>query len=144
MTKKVLIAAAVFFFSAMLFLTLFAEKIHERSLPWVTAAYPEYNSFRYGFIDENGEAQTDTAYITIVPRAMIERGVFVVYSSEKNGTKRNFVRRANLQTGAEEDGYVEIVFGLTPSDKIVIESSCELYDGCEVTITENGDRNPLL
>ena len=144
MTKKGLCAAAVLFFSAMLFLTMFAEKIHESSLPRVTAAYPGYNSFRYGFIDENGQTQTDTVEIPIIPREMTEHDVFVVYSSEKNGTKRYFVRRADLQTGTEDNGYVEIVFGLTPSDKIVVESNGELYDGCEVTITENSDFNTLL
>lgn len=134
MTKKALGVVAVLFFSAMLFLTLFAEKLHEKSLPRVIAAYPEHYSFRYEFIDENG--QTDTAEITTVPRAMIDCGVFVVYSSEKNGTKRNFVRRADLQTGVEQNGYVEIVYGLAPSDKIVVECSGELYDGCEVSIID--------
>ena len=118
----------------MLFLTFFAEKIHESSLPNVTAARLEQRLFPYEYVDENGEPQTGSAQKIAVPKEMLEDGVYVVYSAEKNGTKRDFVRLALLQTGEERGGYVEIVTGILFSDRIVTDSSGELYDGAEVRV----------
>ena len=132
MTKKILCAVTVFFFAAMLFLSLFARKLHESSLPRVTAAYPGRYAFQYEFADENGEIHISYEEKTAVPRSIAEHGIFVIYSAERNGTKRYFVRLADAQTGAEADGYVEVVSGLAPFDKIAAESSGELFDGCEV------------
>ncbi len=134
MTKKILLIFTIFFFAGMLFLTFFAEQIHNASLPKVTAARPEQRLFPFEYADENGEIRTGSAQKNAVPEAMLENGVFVVYSAEKNGTKRNFVRLAPVQTGEKRDGYVEIVSGIMFSDRIVTESDKELYDGCEVNI----------
>lgn len=118
----------------MLFLTLFAEQMHNASLPKVTASRPEYRSFPYEYTNEKGEIQTGSIQKIAVPKTMLESRVFVVYSAEKNGTKRSFVRLAPVQTGEERDGYVEIVSGLLFSDRIVTERDKELYDGCEVNV----------
>lgn len=134
MTKKILLIFTIFFFSGMLFLTLFAEKIHENSLPKVTASRPEHRSFTYEYTLEGGTVSMGSIQKIAVPEVMLESGVFVVYSAEKNGTKRDFVRLAPVQTGEERDGYVEVVSGLLFSDRIVAESDKELYDGCEVNI----------
>lgn len=134
MTKKILLIFTILFFAAMLFLTLFAEQIHENSLPNVTAARPEQKLFPYEYTDENGEPQTGSMQKTAVPKSMLESGVYVLYSAEKNGTKRDFVRLAPVQTGEERDGYVEIVSGILFSERIVTESTEELYDGCEVNV----------
>ena len=135
MTKKILVIVTIVFFAAMLFLTLFAEKIHESSLPKVTASRPERQLFPYEFADEKGETFTGSAEKIAVPKSMLENGVFVIYSSEKNGTKRNFVRLAAIQTGEENDDYIEVVSGIGFVDRIVTDSSEVLYDGCEVDIT---------
>ena len=132
MTKKILLIVTVLFFAAMLFLTLFAEKIHENSLPKVTAARPERQLFPYEFTDENGETYTGSTEKIAVPKSMLGSGVYVIYSAEKNGTKRNFVRRAVIQTGEECNGYVEVVSGIMINDRIVMGSDKELYDDCEV------------
>lgn len=134
MTKKILIIVTTLFFAGMLFLTFFAEKIHESSLPEVTASRPEQRLFPYEYIDENGEPQTGLVQKIAVPKSMIEEGVFVVCSAEKNGTKRSFVRYADIQIGEERDGYVEIVSGILFSDQIVTERSGELYDGAEIRV----------
>ena len=118
----------------MLFLTLFAEKIHESSLPNVTAARPEQKLFPHEYTDENGEPQTGSIQKIAVSKSMLEDGVYVVYSAEKNGTKRDFLRLVTVQTGEERDGYVEVVSGIMFSDRIVTDSSGELYDGAEVRV----------
>ncbi len=134
MTKKILLIFTILFFSGMLFLTFFAEQMHNASLPKVTATRPEQRLFSYEYTDENGEMRTGSAQKIAVPKPMLESGVFVVYSAEKNGTKRNFVRLAPVQTGEERDGYVEITSGILFSDRIVTESSGALYDGAEVRV----------
>ncbi|MCM1298351.1 MAG: hypothetical protein NC203_05680 [Firmicutes bacterium] len=132
--KKTLLVITVIFFSAMLILTVFAEDIHNSSLPRVTASQPEQRYFPYEYTDENGNAQTGSVQKTAVPKALSEQGVYVIYSAEKNGTVRSFVRLADVVTGEEKDGYVEIISGITLMDRIVTESSAELYDGAEVAM----------
>ena len=134
MTKKILLIFTIFFFAGMLFLTFFAEQMHNASLPKVTASRPEQKLFPYEYTDENGVPQTGSTQKIAVPKSMLESGVFVVYSAEKNGTKRNFVRLAPVQTGEERDGYVEVISGLLFSDLIAAENDKELYDGCEVNL----------
>ena len=134
MTKKILFLITIIFFAAMLFLTLFSEKMHENSLPQVTAARPERQLFPYEFTDEDGATYVGSAEKIAVPKSMLESGVFVIYSAEKNGTKRNFVRLSPVQTGEERDGYVEIVSGIMFSDRIAAESDKELNDSCEINI----------
>lgn len=136
MTKKILLIVTILFFAGMLFLTLFAEKIHENSLPKVTAARPERQLFPYEFTDEKGETHTGSTEKIAVPKAMLDSGVYVLYSAEKNGTKRNFVRLAAIQTGEENGEYIEVVSGIGFSDRIAAENTGELYDGCEVNIVD--------
>lgn len=118
----------------MLFLTLFAEKIHKNSLPKVTASRPEQKMFPYEYADENDGPKTGSIQKIAVPEAMLENGVYVVYSAKKNGTARNFVRLVPVQTDEIRDGYVEIVSGIMFSDRIVTESSGKIYDGAEVSV----------
>lgn len=134
MTKKILLVITILFFAAMLFLTFFAEKIHYASLPQITAARPERQLFPYEFTGENGETRVGSMEKIAVPKSMLESGVYIVYSAEKNGTKRDFVRLAEIQIGEESGDYVEVVSGIGFADRIAIESTGELYTGCEVTI----------
>lgn len=132
MNKKILIIITALFFSAMLFLSLFAEKIHNANLPKVTVSRPETCTFEETFTDENGETYTFYTEKTTISKEQIEQGIYVLYSAEKNGTKRSFVRLAQVVTGTENDGYLEIVSGINYGEKIVTSSTAELYDGAEV------------
>lgn len=132
MSKKILITITALFFSSMLFLSLFAEKIHNAGLPKVTVSRPETLTFEETFTDENGETYTFYTEKTAISKEQIEQGVYVLCFAEKNGTKRSFVRLAHVVTGAEKDGYFEIVTGINYGEKIVTSSTAELYDGAEV------------
>lgn len=134
MKKKILLIFTIFFFAGMLFLTLFSDQIHNAMLPKVIVSRPKQMAFPYEYIDENGETQTASTQKIALPKTILEGGVYVLYSAEKNGTKRNFVKPADLQTGEEREGYVEIVSGIMFSDRVVIDSSEKLWDGCEVTV----------
>ena len=136
MTKKLLLIFTILFFAGMLFLTFFAKQIHIAALPKVTAARPEQKLFPYEYIGENGDVQTGSVQKIAVPSSLLESDVFVVYSAEKNGTIRSFVRLAPIQTGAERDGYVEVVSGITFADRIVYQHNGELFDGCEVNVVK--------
>lgn len=115
-------------------LAVIAEKIHYASLPQVTAARPERQLFPYEFTGENGKAHIGSMEKIAVPKTMLESGVFIVNSAEKNGTKRDFVRLAEIQTGEENGDYVEVVSGIGFADRIAAESTGELYNGCEVNV----------
>lgn len=134
MTKKILLMVTIFFFAGMLFLTFFAEQMHNASLPKVTASRPEHRSFPYEYTSEDGTVSMGSIQKIAVPKAMLESGVYVLYTAEKNGTKRSFVRLASVQVGENQDGYVEIVSGIMFSDRIVTESSGKIYDGAEVSV----------
>lgn len=134
MKKKILLVFTIFFFAGMLVLTLFSEQMHNAFLPKVAASRPKQMAFPYEYTDENGETQAGSIQKIAVPKTILEDGVYVLYSAEKNGTKRDFVKLASVQTGEERDGYVEIVSGIMFSDRIVIDNSGKLCDGCEVTV----------
>ncbi len=137
MMKRILLTLTVIFFAGMLFLTLFAERIHNAALPQVSSARPEPRLFLREYIAENGENATGLSEKLAVPESLAESGVYVIYSAEKNGTKRNFVLLAEVQFGEKLDGYVEIVSGLSFSDRIVTGSTGELVSGSEVYIEKS-------
>ncbi|MGN1304841.1 MAG: hypothetical protein ACI4YB_07385 [Oscillospiraceae bacterium] len=134
MIKKALIVISTLFLFSMLFLSLFAEKIHNANLPKVTVSRLETHTFEEMYTDENGKTHTFYTDKVALTTEQIEKGVYVVYSAEKNGTKRSFVRLAQVVTGAEKDGYFEIVAGLSLNDRVVIKQTDYIYDGCEVII----------
>ncbi len=67
---------------------------------------------------------------------MLGEGIFVVYTAEKNGTKRSFVRLVFPEVGESrsDDGYREVISGINYGDRIIMSTSKELYDGCEVNV----------
>ncbi len=72
-------------------------------------------------------------YAPAVSKEQLEQGVDVLYTAEKNGEKRDFIRLAEITAGEEYEGYVEVTGGLSPIDRIVTESDRELAE-CEVLI----------
>lgn len=132
--KKILVIITAVFFTAMLFLSLFAREIHNSSLPHVTASRVQQAQFPFEYTDENGNTFFGTESKPAVTKEQYEHGIFVLYSSEKNGDMRDFIRRADIEAGREHDGYVEVVSGISPNERIVVEYTGYLYDGCEVII----------
>lgn len=134
MSKKILIFITVLFFSAILFLSLFAERLHNETLPRVSVSRPEIYTFEETYTDENGETYTFCTDKTAISQKQLEKDVYVIYSAERNGTKRSFVRLVQVVTGAEKDGYLEIISGINYGERIVVNSTKELYDGAEVIV----------
>lgn len=134
--KKILSVVTVIFFSSMLFLTIFAEQIHNEYLAKVVISRPEQKPFPFEYTDENGNVQTGSVQKNALPESMLGQEIYVIHTAEKNGTLRNFVRCVTIQTGKKANGFVEIISGIDFTDRIVIESSDNLFDGCEVILCE--------
>lgn len=132
--KKILPVVTVIFFSIMLFLTIFAEQIHNESLAKVVVSLPEQKPFPFEYTDENGNIQTGSVQKNALPESMLGQDIYVVYTADKNGTVRNFVRCVTVQTGKKANGFVEIISGIDFTDRMATESSDNLYDGCEVVL----------
>ena len=133
--KKALIVITVLFFGTMLFLTFFAETIHNSLLPHVTVSHAESRLLPFEYTDENGNTVNGSQTKTVVLEELLENGVFVIFTAEKNGTPRTFVRFTEVPRGmVSEDGYVEVIAGINFWDQFVIESNKALYDGCEVIV----------
>lgn len=134
--KKSAFVFTILFFSAMLFLTFFAEEIHISTLPQVEAARPETRRFPvYGDSGE-GESLGYSREKTAISEETLKEGVFVLYNGEKNGTKRSFVSRVFPEVGEirSEDGYYEVISGINYGEIIIVSTTKELYDGCEVNV----------
>lgn len=132
--KKILVIVTAIFFAAMLFLTVFARDIHNSSLPHVTASRVRQEQFPFEYMDENGNTFVGTESKLAVTKEQYEQGVYVLYKDEKNGEMRDFIRRVNIETGRENYGYIEVVSGISPNERIVAEYTGDLFDGCEVLI----------
>ena len=124
-TKIPLIITAVFF-AVMLVLTFSSRSIHEAGLPHVKAGRLAEFQFPFEFTDENGNVMTGSRQAPVVTREQLERGVYVLYTAEKNGETRDFAQRAEIVCGAEYDGYIEVLSGVTSYDKIVVESDRDI------------------
>ncbi len=132
--KKILLVFTIIFFAAMLFLTIFADQIHNSFLPKVTVSRPKQKSFPFEYTDQDGNTQTGSAQKNALPESMLGQDIYVIYTAEKNGTVRSFVRCVAVETGQMANGYAEVISGVDFDDKIVIESSGELTDGGEVLV----------
>lgn len=132
--KKIITAATILFFAAMLVLSLTAEDLHNSSLPRVTLVKLPTYRFPYEYTGENGETLTGSAEKTAVTAEMLGNGIYCVYTAEKNGTPRQFARKYEIETGDEADGYYEVVSGVSGTGMIIGSSDRELYDNAEVIV----------
>ena len=127
--KKILVIITAVFFAAMVFLTAFAREIHNSALPHVTASRVQRAQFPFEYTDENGNTFVGTESKLAFTTEQFEQGVYVLYKAEKNGETRDFIRRADIEAGRENGGFVEVVSGLSHGDKIVVSSDRELCEG---------------
>lgn len=134
MKTKILVIITAVFFAVMLALTFSARSIHEAGLPHVKAGRLGEAMFPFEFTDENGEVVTGIRQALAVSAEQMEQGVYVLYTAEKNGEVRDFVRRAKIVCGAENDGYFEVFGGVSSFEKIVVDSDRTIADGEVVVI----------
>lgn len=132
--KKILVIITAIFLAAMLFLTAFARDIHNSSLPHVTASRLKQEQFPFEYTDENGNTFTGTESKLAITKEQYEQGIYVLHKKEKNGETRDYIRLAKIETGRKNNGYIEIVSGISYNERIVSEYTGKLYDGCEVVV----------
>ena len=128
----IMIAVTALFFASMLFLTVSARAIHNASLPQVTAERLSTVQFPFEYTDANGNVMIGSKSVLAIKSEFLNSDVFILYQREKNGDMRNYVRLAEIETGAEYNGFAEVLSGIGYGDKIVVSTDTELYDGCEV------------
>ncbi len=118
----------------MLFLTISARAIHNASLPQVTAERLSSVQFPFEYTDESGNEMTGTKSALAIRSQLLASDVFILYQREKNGDMRYYVRLAEIETGAEHNGFTEVLSGIVYGDKIVVSSDTELCDSNEVYV----------
>lgn len=134
-TKNIFtIIITILFFSIMVILTFSARAIHNASLPHVTAEKLSQQQFPFEYADDTGALLSGTKSTLAVRTELLEKDLYVLYQSEKNGEMRDFVRLAVIEKGVEYNGYTEVLSGIGFGDKVVISWDKELYDGCECVV----------
>ena len=128
------IIITLLFFTLMLFLTFSARAIHNASLPHVTVERLSQQQFPFEYIDDTGVLATGMSSTLAIRTELLKNDLYVIYQSEKNGEKRDFVRSAVVEKGAEYNGFTEVLSGIGFGDKVVISSDTALYDGCECVV----------
>ncbi len=118
----------------MLFLTVSARAIHNANLPQVTTEKLPSVPFPFEYTDESGNVITGTNSALAIRTQLLASDVFILYQREKNGDMRYYVRLAEIETGAEHNGFTEVLSGIGYGDKVVMNTDRELYDGCEVFV----------
>ncbi len=129
MKTKILIAVTALFFGVMLALTFSARAIHTAMIPHVKYGRLQKQDFPSEVTDENGNTIIWMDRQNAITTEQRDKGVYVLYSEERNGEKRDFIRRVEVETGEEYNGYVMVLSGIDRGDKIIIESDRELADG---------------
>lgn len=82
----------------------------------VTARRKKYINFQvthqlfpYEYADENGETENGSRQQLAIPKMLYDNGeIYIVYSIEKNGEKRNFVKLADVMIGAEKTDLMKL------------------------------------
>lgn len=121
----ILSVATILFLLAMSFLSLSARHIHNATLPKVTTSRPQSMLFP----TEDGELTQSF----VIEKSRYDKGeTYIIYTRQKNGEERSFVRSINITIGREKDGYYEVISGVDSRDRLVTEWDGSIYDGCEV------------
>lgn len=115
---------AVSYFGVMLFLTFFAETIHERSLTKVQVSFAEIQK-------EQGQD-----YWAVPKEAYQDGSVFILQEKVKNAIERTIVKIVPVEIAKEtKTGYL-VTAELQMWDKLVVWSSRKLQDEEEVSVVK--------
>lgn len=128
MKKRILFTVSILFYAGMLLLTLFARKLHDRTLPQVEVKTIEIGAF-YG---ENGI----NSFGVSLPKKFYHDGIIYRISIEQINKELRTVARlvSDLEIGLENEICYEIKKGLSYDDKIIVSGLEGITDGCEVYI----------
>ena len=138
MRQRILTIFTILFFWGMLFLTCFAEAIHNAGLTHVKTETLKYKLFSVTVDGDGraGETARQKCYAADAEIAKREEN-YIVITDVKNGEERTFLKRVYLTFGEEEDGYYPILEGDYNGEMVVIDPVKNLMDGEEVIVVEN-------
>jgi len=132
--KYLLWSLTVLFFTVMAVLTVTARSVHNASLPHVTVDNPVRTAFTFTYTDEEGNTGETAQKRLSIPKELAGQPVYIVYEDMKNGEKRTFVQEVFVETGMENEAFVEVISGLSREDRIVVAADKNLWDGAEVYV----------
>lgn len=94
---------------------------------------------------DNGVNENDKNYVPStydfcldIPKEVCDnKKVFVLSTRIINGEERIVAREvSNLELGRVNDGFYEVINGISLLDEVIIEGQDKLQDGCEVYVEE--------
>jgi hypothetical protein len=133
--KLLLIIVTALFFASMVILTLTARAVHNSLIPNVVAERLTRQDFVIETEQEDGYISSYTRKGLAIPKSLYDSGeVYALVKIYVNGEERDAVKRVNVEIGAENDGYYEVISGMWGNEQVVIESDAELSEGVEVFV----------
>lgn len=127
---------SLLFYGVMLFLTFFAEDLHDALLPKVTALPLSKQEFTYEVKRSDGSVRQVTKALYALPAKLVDSGlIFELVQSKKNDQPYYTVRRiTTLKFGRLQNDYYEITNpnGLYSIGNIIMSGYEQLEDGDEV------------
>lgn len=111
------------YFGVMLFLTLFAETIHENSLIKVEASFVK--------LETDSDGQTSCFLSEDICR---NGKIYVLREEIRNGLERTVVREVPVRVIKQEGMQCRVSGEIQSWDKIIVWSSREIKDGDEVFV----------
>ncbi len=134
--RKITWLITVLFFCIMLLLTLSARSIHNAKLPKVKTGYLTYERFSHDEKKQYKDSNLQNEFTVGLPKELYNNhSIYKISIETVNGEERSIARRiTELVLGSENEGYYEVVEGITVLDQIIFESNKILQDGDEVYI----------
>jgi|GEM_PF-4230030 len=141
--RKYLNQFAVFFFTFMLFFTLFSASLHSQTTPNVMVLRAREKEFPVTIYLEDGEEYVSKKRELAIPAYALNffgdfsgevqiANVFVLEETEEGF----FVRERQVLLCGEAEGWFEIESGVEKKDKLVYATDRKLADGMKVNVIE--------
>ena len=141
--RKYLDRFAVFFFTFMLFFTLFSPSLHRQTTPNVMVLRAREKEFPVTIYLEDGEEYVSKKRELALPAYVLNfiedfseevqiANVFVLEETEEGF----FARERQVSLSGEAEGWFEIKSGVEKKDKLIYAADRELVDGMKVNMVE--------
>lgn len=137
MMKKLRMTITLIFFIFMVFLSVFARKIHNYGIPNVTTSKLSQEIFISEIELEDGTKGTSERNLLAIPKGFIKYNwVYTIVERQVNGEMRTFISQKFINVDKKFDNkkFYAVKDGIEPNDNLIIKSDKPLNEGDEVYI----------